>query len=273
VKSPFNNTISDLMQYEAIGGSSSKAVTRTQWYNDSTSTWTDFEDIESRTLNFSNINKRYQSYSFMPPSNTIDFQLNNFNQVYSTGSGNAKASILKKNLLVRAWSGFELNTGTRFTSTDDFSIGKFVHSQKSGSTVILDDSSYTGTVNSGANLVLYDSTNYNATTYSPAGYYHKRVNITNSETSFITFNVNVSNSTDFDIRFRVAPTSTAIEYAGWGNFKSLTAGDNSINVNKGIDDDYLEYLIRFKSNEWTSTASLNSLSYETIDKIFLVNIR
>lgn len=268
MKTDYGDTISELIQFEAVGGSSSKAVVRTQWFNDSSNTWVDFEDIEGRTITFSNRNNRYQSYSFLPPSDVITFQLNNFNQVYSTGSGNEKASILKKNLLVRAWSGFELNTGARATNTDDFTGGKYVHAQKSGSSVILDNSSYTGTVNSGANLVLYDSANYGATTYSPAGYYHKRVSIDNAETTFITFNIDVGGD-DFDVRFRTAPTSTAMETAGWGNFTTLSSGANVVNINKGIDDDYLEYLVRFKTPQWSDTDSINSISYETIDKIFL----
>jgi len=122
----------------------------------------------------------------MPPSKTISFTLNNYGQIYSTGSGNSKATILKKNLLVRASSGFELTTAEGQTSqSDDFATDtKFVHTQKSGSTVIYDKSSYSGTVDSSLLYNMYDSNTYGATTYEYSGYYLKEFEITNDEREF-----------------------------------------------------------------------------------------
>jgi hypothetical protein len=270
MKSVGNSTLSDIIQYDVVGGSSIRPLTRTQWFDDLSSTWTDFEDIEGRTLTFSNKNKRYDSQSFLPPSSKIDFTLNNFNQIYSTGSGNPKASILKKNRLVRAWSGFEINTGVRATASDDFTSGKFVHTQKSSNTVILKQASYTGTVSSGADFTLYGGGNYGGSNYDPAGYYHNRIEISDGESVFFEWSANVSSS-NFDVRFRTAPTTTAMEYSGWGNFIPLSSGSNTITVNKSLNDDYLEYLVRFKAPYWTASDKINSINYQEFDRVYMFN--
>lgn len=109
MKSALTNTISEQIQYDYAGGAVSKPVIKTEYYSDTSSTWVEFDnDLEDRDITLSNENKRYQVYSFLPPSKQLKIILNNFNQVYATGSGDAKASILKKNLLIRCWSGYNI---------------------------------------------------------------------------------------------------------------------------------------------------------------------
>jgi hypothetical protein len=84
-------------------GSVSKPIIRTQWYNDVSSTWVDFDsaDVQTRTISFATENDRYQIYSFLPPSSNLGLVLNNYDQIYSTGAQTEKSAILKKNLKVR----------------------------------------------------------------------------------------------------------------------------------------------------------------------------
>jgi hypothetical protein len=267
LKSDFTSTVQETILYDVVGGATSKARIRTQWFDDSANTWTDFEDIENRDIDFNNKNQRYQSYSFLPPANEIKFTLNNFNQIYSTGSGNPKASILKKNLLVRAWSGYEL-TGAEAGTTDDYSSAKFVHTATNGTAVVLDIDSYAGTVNSGANLVVYGTTTYGATTYSPAGYYHKRISIEGNNEVEIDFDINVS-SNNFDLRHRTAQTATAMESATWRNFVPLSTGVNNLTLEKGLDDNLLEYLVRFKAPNWSDTDKISDITYNEKDNVYM----
>ncbi len=269
MKTNFSNTVRELMQYDVIGGASSKANVRTEWYDEVNSTWVVFEDIESRELEFSNKNKRYQSYSFLPPATKIDFVLNNFEQIYSTGSGNPKASILKKNLLVRAWSGFELTSGQTFDSVDDFATNtKFVHVQKTGSKLFSDISSYAGTVGNGLGLNLFGEDVYGGTLYSPLGYYLKRESITNIEQEFLRATSIVS-SNQFDFFYRTSPIAT-FGSAGW-RFFGLNTGTNIINLNADLDDNFIEYGVRFKNPNWSNVDYVSTTTLTKTDNVFVLN--
>jgi hypothetical protein len=269
LKTDFSNTVQELIQYDVVGGASSKAHARTEWYDEINSTWVVFDDIESRDIEFSNRNKRYQSYSFLPPANKIDFTLNNFNQIYSTGSGNPEASILKKNLLVRAWSGFELTSGQTFNSIDDFTTNtKFVHVQKSGNHLINDISSYSGTVGGGLGLTLYGDDVYGGTLYSPLGYYLKRESIANIEQEFLRATTIVS-SNQFDFFYRTSPIAT-FGSGGW-HFLALNTGSNQINIIADLDDDYIEYGVRFKSPNWNDTDYVSTTTLTKTDNLFMFN--
>jgi hypothetical protein len=268
LKSDFNNTITELLQYDAVGGASSKAIVRTQWFDEDSSTWTDFEDVEGRTLELSSINQRYLSYSFMPPVKRMSLTLNNFGQVYSTGSGDEKASILKKNLLIRCWSGFELTAAQEFDAVSDFDNNtKKVHVKKIGSKLFSDIASYTGTVTDAAELSLYGGTTYGATTYSPLGYYQKLETLINGEQTFSIVKIN-ANSSNFDFKYRVSPFA---DFSGsvWSTFSDIVSGLNTKNISAGINDDYLEYLIRFKAPQWGTADFISTVTLTKADKQFL----
>lgn len=267
MKTDFSSTVQEILQYEMVGGASSKAHARTEWYDEINSTWVEFEDIESRDIEFSNRNKRYQSYSFLPPANKIDFILNNFEQIYSTGSGNPKASILKKNLLVRAWSGFELTNGQTFDSVDDFATNvKFVHVRKSGNHLINDVASYSGTIGGGLGLNLYGEDVYGGTAYSPLGYYLKRESITNAEREFLRATTIVS-SNQFDFFYRTSPIAT-FGSAGW-HFNALNTGSNVVNLLADLDDNFIEYGVRFKAPNWSDTDYVSTTTLTKTDNLFM----
>ena len=267
MKSNYSDTISERIQYDAVGGATSKPKIKTEYYDGST--WQVFSDVESRSIELSNDNRRYQSYSFMPPVKTINFTLNNFEQIYSTGSGDAKASILTKNLLVRAWSGYELTMADTTGTGDDFSTdAKLVHVQKSGSKLYADIDSYTGTIASGSDLVLYGTTTYGATAYSPLGYYHKAVTITNIEREFLEVTVNAS-SNNFDFAYRVSPNADFMGSA-WSTFSNISTGANVKDIFADDQDNYMEYMVRFKAPTWTTaTDYINSIRYVKEDKVYL----
>jgi hypothetical protein len=265
----FSDTVGDVIQYEAVSGATSKPKIKTEWYNDSTNTYVDFEDIEGRTIELSNENKRYQVYSFMPPSKSIRFTLNNFDQVYSTGSGDAKASILKKNLLVRAWTGYELTLAEgQASQSDDFSsTNKLVHTQLSSGKIIYDSSSYAGTVDSGLVDNLYGTTTYGDTTYEYSGYYQKTFTISNDERQFKQASVTV-NSANFDFTYRVSPNAD-FSGAGWSIPQSLSSGANTINFVADLNDDYLQVAILWKNENFGTSDELSALSILKEDNLFL----
>jgi len=184
LKTDFSNTVQDIIQYDEVGGASIKPIIRTKFFNDSTNTFEDFEDMERRTITLTNVNKRYQSYSFMPPTQEIRFTLNNFNQVYSTGSGNPKASILKKNLKIKAFSGFELTVAEIQTSqSDDFlTTTKKVHIQEISGKLFADITSFSGTLAAAAEMgITYDDGTYDDDNYAYAGYYQKTATLSDIE--------------------------------------------------------------------------------------------
>jgi len=265
MKTDYTSTISEVIQYDVAGGAVSKPYIKTEYYSSTQSTFVDFTDLEGRTIELSNENRRYMVYSFMPPSKKISFTLNNFEQLYSTGSGNTKATILKKNLIVRAWSGFELTQSEAQTSqSDDFaSTNKFVHTQKSGSTVIYDISSYTGTVDGNLLKNMYNSNTYGATTYEYSGYYLKTFTITDAERKFKQATITTS-SADFDFRYRVSPYSDFFG-ATWSTISSIASGSNTKNFNADLDDDYLQVALLFKK----ATGAINSISVLKEDNVFL----
>ena len=233
MKTQYGNTISEVIQYDAVAGAVCKPIAVTQWYSDTQSTWIDFDDIESRRIELSNENKRYGVYSFMPPAKTINITLNNFQQIYSTGSGEEEASILKKNLKVRAWTGFELTMASaqadNFNVVDTFTDNnKFVHTQLTLGRVYYDPDSYTGTLDASLIGVLYDGSTYDATTYDYSGYYLKEIEVTEAGQKFNQVNINVSTNR-FDLRWRVAHNGTFGTVA-WSDTESLSTGANVVQL-------------------------------------------
>jgi len=179
VKTAPTNTISEVIQYDHVSGPVSKPIIKTEYFNESTNTYVEFEnDLESRSISISNENEQYQVYSFMPPVKKLTMQLNNFGQKYSAGNTASEFNdVVKKNTLIRCWSGYEMTFGvTTGSVTDDYSTNaKFVHTQLLSGNVCADISSYTGTVSPFAELgITYSGGSYSGTTYAYPGYYHKK---------------------------------------------------------------------------------------------------
>ena len=258
MKSASNATLTEELLYDVVGGASPKPIIKTEYFSDSSSTWVDFDsDIENRSIQISTENKRYSTYSFMPPTLKMSMRLNNFGQVYSTGSGNAKASILKKNLLVRCWSGYEMPSAISETQTDDFTTAaKFVHTQKSGNTVINDISSYTGTVATAAQLgVFYGDTTYSGATYAYPGYYTKTFTTTEQEQPNNLAVVVATNK--FSLRYRSSEYSNFLG-ASWNAFSTLATGPHHFTIQAPKSDKYFPYT--YDSSQITSSNAFLSSS-------------
>jgi len=271
LKTDFTNTAQEILQYDAAGGPSSNPVIKTEYYSDTQSTWVEFEDVESRSLELSLENKRYLSYSFMPPAKSINIGLNNFGQVYSTGSGDAKASILKKNLLVRAWSGYELTISeSQSSQSDDFLTNtKFVHTQTIGSEVFLDETSYSGTVALEASIgAVYGTTTYDATTYAYPGYYQKKFTLSDSEKQFKQVSITTT-SNKFNTKYRVSPFS---DFSGavWSDYEALSTGSNTVDFVADQSDQYLQLILRWSSDVWSTADSISGISVLSEDNVFLL---
>lgn len=271
MKTISNATITEYLLYDAVGGSSPKPIIKTEYYSDTSSTWKEFEDIENRSLKISTINKRYDSYSFMPPVKEMSMDLNNFNQIYSTGSGNPKASILKKNLLVRCWSGYKIPESIAETIdvSDDFiSTTKFYHTKKVGSTIKLDIATHTAATfataaeMSGPTLGLIT---YGTIGYGYPGYYTKTFRVLDDDPISLVTNVS---SNKFSLKYRISTESNFTDTV-WSNYVTLSTGSNTIDLNTPQQDQYVQYMCRFNQNFWTSDDTINSVNLKTRDTNFL----
>ena len=273
MKSGSNNTITDFLLYDVVGGASPKPRIKTEYFDDATSTYIEFaSDIENRNIQISTENKRYASYSFMPPVKQMDMQLNNFGQVYSTGSGNAKASILKKNLKVRCWSGYDLIEGLGNTTLQNGAFtntAKHFHTKLSSGKVYMDITDSTvATIATASQLggVAMGSTTYGTLTYGYPGYYTKTIKIS-EEHDPVSFTANVSTG-NFSMRHRVSETS---DFSGavWSDFTTLSAGENTITIDGLASDEYVQYLMRFNNSLWNDTDYITSVGVNYEDTVFL----
>lgn len=243
MKTIYSNTISESIQYDEIGGSTSKPFIKTQYYSDTESTWHDFEDVISREIKLSNQNKRYSSFSFVPPTSEINLVLNNFESIYSTGSGHAKASILKKNLKIRCFSGYSLSATGSNSYTDDFSTNcKFVHTQSTSGSIQYNIASYTGTMSKYAFLNPYDKFYYDTRLYSLDGYYHKIYTLSSTAyDSFKSIEATVNNN-NCKLKYKV-------DDLGWTNYVDLNTGANIINIESDSNSNKLEYILAIKKDK------------------------
>ncbi|HUV84350.1 MAG TPA: hypothetical protein VMV86_01510, partial [Methanosarcinales archaeon] len=258
MKSAPTGTLTEQLLYDVIGGPVCKPKIKTEYFDTITSTWTAFDDMESRSIQLSVENKRYQAYSFLPPVKTIDFSLNNFGQIYSTGSGNAKASILKKNLLVRAYTGYQLTAGNILIENDDFiSDNNFFKTIKSGSTIIIDSTNITGTYNTYSQLGsdLYGSGTYGSASYAYAGYYHKTFT-TDEEQQPLALNY-TTNSNKFSARYK-------IDTQPWSDYATLATGANEISLTSEAKYLSVQTIVRFNLSSYDTAHAITdmSLSYD-----------
>jgi hypothetical protein len=207
----------------------------------------------------------------MPPSKEMSMILNNYGQVYSTGSGDPKSTILKKNLLVRCWSGYDIPSTERRTLTDDFaSTNKFFHTKKSGSSVVLDITTSTeATIATAAEIggAVMGTTTYGTLTYGYPGYYHKTFKI-NDYQDPLEMQIAV-NSNKFSFKHRVSETPTFIGDS-WSSYTTLSTGTNTFPLVAGKEDNYIEMICRFNSSSWATTDKITSLTmnYDASDFYF-----
>jgi len=261
LKTLYGNTISESIQFDEVNGATSKPYIKTQYYNDLTSTWDDFDDVMSRDITLSNENKRYLSFSFLPPSKQLSLTLNNSNQVYSTGSGDPKASILKKNLLIRCFTGYELSATGSLVVNDDFS-GKKFHTWATGGKLYASIGSYVGTISKYAFFNTYDRFDYGERTYSPSGYYHGRHDFTNTAYDSYKEIIINTNSNRLSARHKVG-------FGGWSSWKSLNSGVNTIGIDSDADSKSLEYIVRWDIPTWGNTASVSDITINATRKGYL----
>jgi len=261
MKQAGTGTTTEILLYDVIGGASPKPIIKTEYYSDAVSTWIPFDyDLESRSIEISTENKRYQSYSFMPPVKTMNMVINNYGQLYSTGAGDAKSSILKKNLPIRCFSGYELNTSSTASVVDDLTnLSKYVHAQTSGTAVTLDISSYTGTMAPGVLSPLYGATVYSGATYAYPGYYGKTFRLFDYEKPG---NIAIQvNSNKFSFKYREGKTKNFVN-APWSNFATLSTGTNNFSLSKHRDVNYIETITRFNTNVWSTADEINNITMD-----------
>lgn len=263
MKSIYSNTISENIQYDEVGGSTSKPFIKTQYYNDVTATWCDFEDVQGRTISLSNQNKRYGSFSFVPPSKELSLSLNNYESIYSTGSGNAKASILKKNLKIRCFTGYELSGTGSNSYTDDFTTGvKNYHTGVISGSLYATMSAASGTISKYADFNSYDRFDYGDRAYSAQGYYYKKYSFSSTAYDAFSSLKITSSSNKFSVKYRLGAL-------GWSPYQALNTGANTININSPANAKSLEYIVRFEGTLWNTADRITAAKIFTTRKGYL----
>jgi hypothetical protein len=256
-----------------LDGAVCRQRTKTEYYDDSTSTWTEFDpkDIESRSIQTSTNNDRYQVTSFLPPSRKMSLTLNNFNQQYNTGAGDPKSDILKKNLLIRAWSGYDLTfIATMGSFNDDFTTRtKFVHTNLVSGCVVPDVTDFTGSYDTAAFVNVYDSNTYDTNTYTGLGYYKKTLTLPSLSSKQKATKLVLHTSTNrHNFKYKASPYSDFFG-ADWSTFSSIATGANTKTLDADYDTNYIQYLLTYEGSTFTDAFSLCTATLFYEDKTWL----
>ena len=267
MKSALTNTITETILYDNVDGEVSKPLIQTQYLTNGT--FVDFNtDLESRILEISNENDAVEVYNFMPPVKKFNMTINNFEQKYSPdNTASPFSGILKKNLEVRAWSGYELTYGIGTTTDiDDFSTNvKFVHTQELNGSICPDVTSFSGTMSPFAELgVLYDGSSYSSTTYAYPGYYHKRMNSAYFHPELNTFKL-ITSSNKMKVKYRTSKHPD-LYGAAFNEYTTLATGTNTFNLSSPIGHRYLDYIVRFENPNWATSICFNTASLESTNR-------
>lgn len=259
MKSALNATLSEVLHYDIVSGASSKALIRTQYYT--AGTFTDFpEDVSERNIELSTENEQYGVFSFMPPVQTMDFQLNNFGQKYNTeNTASAYSAILKKNLIVKAWSGYEMTAAvSSATISDDFiTSARLFHVQSTGGDLILDSTSYAGTIGTYAEP-LYNSETYNDSNYAYSGFYEKKIVLNGARPAVDWLSI-TTNNPNISLKYQVGNFRDWVMV--WTPWQTLASGANIVNIDGEKGDRVFRYLLRWNDVQWNSTDAVEDIKY------------
>lgn len=269
MKTALTNTIGDLI-LDQVEGPVLKPKIKTEYFSDTQSTWKAFDsnDVEGRTITLETDNKRYQAVSYMPPAKKASLTLNNFDQIYSTGAATTKSSILKKNLLIRAWSGYDLGTYLLTASQiDPFtgSINKY-HTKVENSKILLDISSYTGSsyISQASLGLFYDTGTYAHvdTNYSTG----TDENLSSPDDNYDTIaNFVPCSALDDDLLINIGESAgpSVIPYQ-WINL-NVTPGSTAVFLGQGAGNNYGEVKLRAGGQPWTNFALSANDGMQQID--------
>jgi hypothetical protein len=237
-----------------LNGSSCSQVARTEYFDSLSSTWKEFDpnDVESRTTSLSTKNDRYQVTSFLPPAKKMTLVLNNFDQQYNTGIAGPKSNIVKKNLLIRASSGYDLTfIATTGEVNDDFTARtKFVHTQLDSGCIKSDVSQFFGTYDTAAFTNHYDSTTYDSETYTGLGYYKKTFQLPSLASLQQPTQIDLYSATNrHRFKYKVSQYS---DFFGseWSTFSSIATGVNSKYLTADYNDNYIQYMMTYDANTY-----------------------
>jgi hypothetical protein len=261
LKTNITSTLSEIIQYDFVSGPSSKAIIRTQYQTGAT--FVDFpEDLTDRTIDLGSENSQYGVFSLMPPVQTMDMSLINYGQRYNpANTASPYHGILKKNMLVKCWSGYELTTAQASgTVTDNFGAArKYFHTQNvsSPNRVILSEASYTGTIGTYANP-LYDSEHYDDSFYAGAGYYEHKVFLGGGSRRVRQLKI-TTNSNKMSLNYYTGNISDyKMVSNGW---QTLATGANVITIDSKPGDKYFRYVVRWNASEWGGSDAISLVSY------------
>jgi hypothetical protein len=208
----------------------------------------------------------------LPPSKELGVSCNNFNQVFNPGAPGQYAGVIKKNTLIRAWSGFEFaNTAFSLTANDNFSSNtKHFHTVKTGEKLYMTPAaSGFSTIATAAELgTPYGSSTYGTTVYSYAAYYTKTFQLGATTTPKPTkLTVNAS-SNQFSLKYRVSGYSDFWD-TSWNTYTTLSTGTNEFPLTAEFQDQYIQYLVRFNSSTWNTADYISTVTLDYKDKVKL----
>uniref|UniRef100_A0A6M3LZI6 Tail protein n=1 Tax=viral metagenome TaxID=1070528 RepID=A0A6M3LZI6_9ZZZZ len=175
MKSASTSDRTEYILYDIVNGSRSKPLAQLDYWDGTE--WKPLDDIKSLSFSQSNQQRRYGSITLVPPANEMSCAIDNKEEKYSPDTGGLFDGVLIRNRLVRAAIGYQLNDTTTETYTHDPDItsGRVMYHTQVISDKIYNDitsaSSFTALPGLTTSWNFYDGLNYDASTYSPEGYY------------------------------------------------------------------------------------------------------
>jgi hypothetical protein len=271
MKTVSSDAIGDFIT-DQIDGPISAPIIKTEYYSDTQSTWNEIppEYVEARSISLSSENDRYQVQSFIPPVRDLKLTLNNYDQGWNDDG--ARSGIITKNRLIRCWSGLQIPEGTDTTLSDDYTTNaKFVNTVKSGSTVTSQIGIYSGTIATAAELLVNtygSSATYGSAVYGYLGYYTKRFLLPELDEAQATHLKLTASSDKFSFKYRVGNNDSFLG-STWQSYKSVSSGVNSFGLTADVNQNHIEYIVRFDGNTYGADNISNvELHYSDQSELF-----
>ena len=247
---------------------------------DNGGSWQFIEDIDMQSgINWSEAgkNEKFANYSLTPLPGTVSFKVFNENGKYFPGSGQAQSNLFDLETKVRLNAGYILDSGSSSTETLNLNdvAGQYVHSYFYGTVYNAGDVDTTHAYASTRThfqdyfLPLYDSVDYDSTTYSPDAYtvqtYDTKVP---GFISFDKFTVTADNTAG-TIYYRTFDEKEDLDYS---TLSKWTSGGATENGTKEVDftdidnDRYIQVAVVYDGIEWGTTYTVSQIQVTIISK-------
>jgi len=254
---------------QALKGTHLKHVSKVEWYDDDTDTWSEIDDIDGgKQIKVRGQSKRtkYANVNFTPIATSAGFSVLSRNGEYSPKAGTAKSDILTKNRQVRISLGYKLPS---ITEVDiNLSSGYYYYSEYASSALKTDsDNSEQNTSYFFNNefLPLYDSVFYDSETYTPAAFACYAYD-TNSLTEPFLRQIEVAANTDkVAVFYGWTDTADDNERINSGNFTyagKTVDGVSKFTISTGTQARYFQVIFIFDAVDWAGGENVTALQID-----------